>query len=106
VYDGAVRQRAVDHAARLKEQTHMDNDRTTEILNYLTAISRDVGELRVEVRQINAHLEQPEARLTNIEREQRLQGRRLDRIEGMSLIMRADVSELQDRVSALESKQA
>ena len=98
----------------------MSNDRTTEILNYLTAISRDVGELRrdvgelrADVKQINTRLEQLEARtekiearLTSIEREQRLQGQRLDRIEGMLLIMRGDVSELQDRVSALESKQA
>ena len=79
----------------------MDNDRTTEILNYLTAISRDVGELRADVKQINTRLEQLEARtekiearLTSIEREQRLQGQRLDRIEGMLLIMRGDVSEL------------
>ena len=83
----------------------MSQDRTTEILNYLTAISRDVGELRAEVKQIIMRPEQREARLTNIEREQRLQGQRLDRIEGMSLIMRSDVSQLQDRVSALEGKQ-
>jgi chromosome segregation ATPase len=119
VYDGAVQQHAADGVACMKEQTHMSNDRTTEILNYLTAISRDVGELRrdvgelrVEVKQINTRLDQIEsrltqleARLTSIEREQRLQGKRLDRIEGISLIMRSDVSELQDRVSDFESKQ-
>ena len=97
----------------------MSNDRTTEILNYLSAISRDVGELRAEVKelraetqQINTRLEKVEARLENVEtrltsmeREQKLQGQRLDRIQGMLLIMRSDVSELQDRVSALETKQ-
>jgi chromosome segregation ATPase len=74
----------------------MSTDRTTEILNYLSAISREIGELRTEVN----------ARLERIEREQRLQGQRLDRIEGMLLTMRADVGELQDRVATLEGKQA
>ena len=74
----------------------MSTDRTTEMLNYLSAISREVGEMRTEIN----------GRLDRIEREQRLQGQRLDRIEGMLLTMRADVGELQDRVTALESKQA
>jgi chromosome segregation ATPase len=74
----------------------MSTDRTTEILNYLSAISREVGEMRTEIN----------GRLERIEREQRLQGQRLDRIEGMLLTMRADVGELQDRVTGLESKQA
>jgi len=73
----------------------MSQDRTTEMLNYLSAISREVGEMRAEIN----------GRLERIEREQRLQGQRLDRIEGMLLTMRADVGELQDRVAALESKQ-
>jgi hypothetical protein len=74
----------------------MSTDRTTEMLNYLSAISREVGEMRTEIN----------GRLERIEREQRLQGQRLDRIEGMLLMMRAEVGELQDRVTALESKQA
>jgi chromosome segregation ATPase len=74
----------------------MSTDRTTEILNYLSAISREVGEMRTEIN----------GRLDRIDREQRLQGQRLDRIEGMLLTMRADVGELQDRVTVLESKQA
>lgn len=73
----------------------MSTDRTTEMLNFLSAISREIGEMRVEVNK----------RLEHIEREQRLQGQRLDRIEGMLLIMRGDVSELQDRVGVLEGKQ-
>ena len=74
----------------------MSTDRTTEMLNYLSAISREVGEMRTEIN----------TRLERIEREQRLQGQRLDRIEGMLLTMRGDVGELQDRVTVLESKQA
>ncbi len=72
----------------------MSEDRTTEILNYLTAISRDLGELRAEVKQISTRLDQMEARLTSMEREQRLQGQRLDRIQGMLLTMCGDVGEL------------
>ncbi len=49
----------------------MSIDRTTEILNYLSAISREVGEFRTEMN----------ARLERMESEQRLQGQRLDRIE-------------------------
>lgn len=59
----------------------MSTDRTTEMLNYLSAISREVGEMRTEVN----------GRLDRIEREQRLQGQWLDRIEGMLLTMRADL---------------
>ncbi len=91
----------------------MSTDRTTEILNYLTAISRDIGEMRDEIKQINKRLEQIEmrveqmdGRLVRMERDQRQQIQRLDRIAGAVLTMRADVEELQDRVVELESKQA
>jgi len=95
----------------------MSADRTTEILNYLSAISRDVGELRTEMNtrhselanslaELTARLDRIESEVTRIGREQRLQGRRLDRIEGLLLTTRGDVGELQDRVDALESKQA
>jgi chaperonin cofactor prefoldin len=55
---------------------------------------------------MNARLDRLEAEVTRIGREQRSQGQRLDRIEGMLLIMRGDVGELQDRVDTLEGKQA
>ncbi|HZG51805.1 MAG TPA: hypothetical protein VEZ40_06690 [Pyrinomonadaceae bacterium] len=88
----------------------MSTDRTTEILNYLSAISREVGEIRTEMNSLradmNARLDRLETGVTRIGREQRSQGQRLDRIEGMLLIMRGDVSELQDRVDTLEGKQA
>jgi chromosome segregation ATPase len=88
----------------------MSTDRTSEILDYLSAISREVGELRAEMNNLRTDMKnlrtEMNARFDRIEREQRLQGQRLDRIEGILLIMRGDVSELQDRVTALESKQS
>jgi BMFP domain-containing protein YqiC len=95
----------------------MSTDRTTEILNYLSAISREVGELRTEMNarfaEVNAHLSEQSARLDRIEtevarigREQRLQGRTLDRIGSVVLTARADIDELQERVDTLEGKQA
>lgn len=74
----------------------MSTDRTTEILNYLSAISREVGDMRKEMN----------TRLERIEREQRQQVQRLDRIEGMLLITRSEIGELQDRMTAVESKQS
>jgi len=88
----------------------MSADRTTEMLNYLSAISREVGELRAEMNtrheELTARLDRIEGEVVRIGREQRLQGRRLDRIEGLLLTTRGDVGELQDRVDVLESKQA
>ncbi len=81
----------------------MSTDRLTEIVNYLSAISREIGEFRAEV---NARLSEVEARLERVERELRTQGRRLDRIEGLVLTTRGEVADLEDRVVALESKQA
>jgi predicted nuclease with TOPRIM domain len=81
----------------------MSTDRTTEILNCLSAISREVGELRSEM---NARFSEVNTRLERIERELRQHGRRLDRIESLVLTTRADIDELQERVDALEGKQA
>jgi chromosome segregation ATPase len=107
----------------------MSTDRTTEILNYLSAISREVGELRTEVNtlrtevsslrtevnslrdemntrfsEVNTRLDRVETEVSGIGREQRLQGRRLDRIESLLLTTRADIDELQERVDTLEGK--
>jgi predicted nuclease with TOPRIM domain len=95
----------------------MSTDRTAEMLNYLSAISRDVGELRKEMGEIraemnarftevNARFAEVGARLDRIEREMRQHTKRLDRIEAMTLTGRADVEDLQDRVDALEEKRA
>ena len=107
----------------------MSTDRTTEILDYLSAISRDVGELRTEAgelrkevgelrtevnnlraemntrfAEVDTRFSEVNARLDRIERDQRLQGRTLGRVEGMTKTTRADVEELQDRVDTLEGK--
>jgi chromosome segregation ATPase len=84
----------------------MSTDRTAEMLNYLSAISRDVGELRKEMGELRQEVAKINARLDRIERELRQQGKRLDRIEAMTLTARADVEDLQDRVDALEEKTA
>lgn len=75
----------------------MSTDRTTEILNYLSAISRDMGELRATVKEIDARLIRVESSVNSILV-------RLDRLEARMLDNRADVRELAERVSALESR--
>ena len=95
----------------------MSTDRNTEILNYLSAISREVGEFRQET---NARLDKVEQRLDKIEQrldkiegqldkaenEQRETWKLLNRVAGALLIFRSDIDEVQDRVTALERKQA
>ncbi len=86
----------------------MSADRFTEMLNYLSAMSRDMGEFRAEVKaslsEMKASLSEVNSRLDRIEREQRSQVQRLDRIEGFLLITRSDIGALQDRVDALEGR--
>ncbi|MFL6229489.1 MAG: hypothetical protein ACJ741_11995 [Pyrinomonadaceae bacterium] len=81
----------------------MSSDRTAEILNYLSAISREMGEFRAEV---NTRFSEVNAGLDRIERELRVLTRRLDRVEGAVLKIGADVDELDERVEALEGKRA
>lgn len=74
----------------------MSTDRTTEILNYLSAISREVGELRAEMR---TNFEAIRADLRRLER----------KVEVMTqdvMDVRANQRDLESRVRALESKQA
>ncbi|MCA1631908.1 MAG: hypothetical protein LC785_10445, partial [Acidobacteria bacterium] len=83
-------------------------DRTAEMLNYLSAISREVGEMRTEMNArfagVEARFAEMGTRLDRIERELRQHTKRLDRIEAMALASRADVEDVQDRVDALEEK--
>ena len=82
----------------------MSTDRTTEILNYLSAISREVGALRTEMKagfaEVNTRLDRVETEVARLGREQRL----FNRIGSTMLETRADVEELQDRVNVLEGK--
>lgn len=86
----------------------MSTDRTTEIINYLSAISREVGALRTEVKSLRTEVSElrteMNARFDRVESAQRLQGRRLERVEGLMQTARADIEELQDRVDTLEGK--
>ena len=80
------------------------------MLNYLSAISREVGEFRQET---NARLDKVEQRLDRIEgqldkagNEQRETWKLLNRVAGALPIFRSDIDEVQGRVTALERKQA
>ena len=95
----------------------MSTDRNTEILNYLSAISREVGEFRQETNarldkveqrldKIDQRLDRIEGRLDKAENEQRETWKLLNRVAGALLIFRSDIDEVQDRVTALERKQA
>lgn len=81
----------------------MSADRTTEILNYLSAMTRDIAEMRAAL----------ETRLGRLEAEVRAVVTRLDRIESTVLQTRADVlqnradtRDLEDRIAVFERKQA
>lgn len=76
----------------------MSEDRTTEILNYLSAISRDVGALRTEMRE-------PRSALSALQSEVREIAQRMARTETTARQTRAHVRDTEDRMTALESKQ-
>lgn len=88
----------------------MSTDRNTEILNYLSAISREVGEFRQETNarldKVDQRLDKIEGQLDKAENEQRETWKLLNRVAGALLIFRSDIDEVQDRVTALERKQA
>ena len=76
----------------------MSTDRTTEMLNYLSAISREVGELRENVTGLVKMLAQMQSDVKEIKLEVHLLREDVRRV-------RLDHEELVDRVTALESKQ-
>ncbi|MFL6211227.1 MAG: hypothetical protein ACJ74W_20425 [Pyrinomonadaceae bacterium] len=100
----------------------MSSDRLTEILNYVSAISRDIGIFRAEVNtrldQLEARVESLETRMQSLETKvQDLAGEiqglrtdvrtlsaRLDRLGARVLEGLADQHELEDRIAALEEK--
>ncbi|MCP9493973.1 MAG: hypothetical protein MSG64_05875 [Pyrinomonadaceae bacterium MAG19_C2-C3] len=101
----------------------MSNDRTAEILRYLSAMSHDIGDFRAEMNkridetnkriddlrlETNTRIDELRAemntRFDKAEREQRLVVQKLLRIESITVANRADVEELQDRAIALEEK--
>ena len=72
----------------------MSNDRTTEILNYLSAISREVGDMRTEMK---ARFQSIEADIKEIKYDFRIVREDLRH-------SRKEVEELKDRVALLESE--
>ncbi|HEV2763393.1 MAG TPA: hypothetical protein VGV38_10495 [Pyrinomonadaceae bacterium] len=102
----------------------MSSDRTTEILNYLSAISREVGLLRAETSdrfnrlearfdrletrfdrfqaETNARFDLLEAEVREGRTEVRMITSRLDRIEAKALENKADIRDIGFRVAALE----
>ena len=81
----------------------MSTDRLTEILNFLSAISRDIGAFRAET---NARVDRLEADMSGLRGDVRALTIRFDRDHAVVFETRADVRELEDRVAALEGKQA
>lgn len=77
----------------------MSTDRTTEMLNYLSVISRDVGELRESVARLEKTLAQVQGDVKEIKLEMRVLREDVRRV-------RLDHEEIVDRVTVLESKQA
>lgn len=95
----------------------MSTDRFAEIINYLSAMSRDIGEFRQEFRQFRdeakAQFEKIELRFGKMEEqletlrsEQRQTVRLINRVMGALQIFRSDIDELDDRVTKLERKGA
>lgn len=88
----------------------MSADRTTEILNYLSAISRDVGAFRAETQtrfdRLEGRLKDVETDVREMRGEVRVIASRLDRLEARVLESRADARDLAARVVVLEGSQA
>ena len=87
----------------------MSSDRLTEILNFLSAISRDIGAFRTDMNafraETNARLDRLEADMSALRGDVRALTIRFDRDHAVVFETRADVRELEDRVAALEGKQ-
>lgn len=92
----------------------MSSDRTTEILNYLSAMSRDIGEFRAETK---SRLDALEARMENLETEMRAgfeqvhsdirrPSKKVDIMNQDLLDLRVSQHDLESRMEALERKQA
>lgn len=109
----------------------MSTDRTTEILNYLSAMSREFGEFRQEFRQfreevntrfekietrldrvearldaVEARLERIEARLDHIERGRLVNNRMVDNLGFVAAELRTEIGESDRRVRRLEEERA
>ncbi len=88
----------------------MSSDRFTEILNYLSAISREVAELRAEIKEMRAEIKEVRGEMrVNFEAvrgDVRHLARKVDVMNQDLLDLRANQRDLEGRMDALESKQA
>ena len=85
----------------------MSTDRTAEILNYVSAISREIGAFRAETQ---ARLERMETEMQAgfeaVRTDIRLLKRQFEAMTQDLMEVRRDQRDLEVRLSALESKQA
>ena len=79
----------------------MSTDRTAEILNYLSAISREVGAFRAETQ---TRFDRLEAEVRETHKEVRTLNTRFDRLESRVLNVRARQRDLEERVGVLDGK--
>ena len=79
----------------------MSTDRTTEMLNYLSAIGREVGEMRVEM---NARLDHLETRFDKLEADVKEIRCDIKLLREDTHRLRLDHEETKERVVALEGK--
>jgi predicted RNase H-like nuclease (RuvC/YqgF family) len=90
----------------------MSTDRTTELLNYLSAMSHDVGELRKEMRtgfsgvrkEVDEMRTEMRTGFGEVRKEVRALANRFNRLEAKVLDTYADVDDLEGRVATLEGK--
>ncbi len=86
----------------------MSADRTTEVLNYLSAISRDVGAFRAETAsrfdRLEAEVREMRTEIADMRSDVRAITARLDRLEARILDTKADLHDLSVRVEVLENK--
>jgi chromosome segregation ATPase len=85
-----------------ERRREMSTDRFTEILNYLSAMSRDMGEFRQEFRQFreetNARFERIEQRLDKVEQ-------RLDKLEARAEKTELRLDKMELRLERIEGEQ-
>ena len=87
----------------------MSSGRRTEVLSFLSAVSRGVGAFRTDMNALraetNPRLDRLEAGMSALRADARALAIRFDRDHAVVFETRADVRELEDRVAALEGKQ-
>ena len=88
----------------------MSEDRTTQILNYVSAMSREIGEWRTEMRTeiagIRSDIEGLRADVNQLRHEVKLVNKKLDVITLDLMTTRGSQRDLEQRMEELERQQA